>query len=704
MDVFLKQTLGLTFQAISRGDSRRERSIKCSSVVIERFEIATELTSAAWKYRYAVPMLLSLQTFHPSGKTTSCVPATVLPYSMPDRKIEPKCRLYSYLAILPRLYVEPQVSLRHQPRGIDTPAIVQPKIVSSFTLRQSIFCSLNRSFGLGYWCNDAITMNDSQLEQEQLDPSPAGALDTSSGEGSGQFPLAEIPWDDWTMMETFDQDQFGREDTTGLNDFYFGGLDREAGDFTNVSLWLDGAYQPPVPCGYCRQHRLQCLIIQTTPANPNPVTSCSSCVALFRECSLARGEKRQPAGFETVTPVLGHLHGVTEQPGGSGGGDASTRENRVEPESHGHGQSHSHDRRRFSRKGAKLLRDWFHQHQEWPYPTPEQKAELAHETGFTGKQVSDWFTNARRRRKQTYQSSKPAQVFRAGSPLPGAGGLAPMTPMERWQHSPPEEEPASASAIRNAIAFAPANSSHSSWNTSNDENDIFQNNSADDFTSESSVGSRFSHASSDSGAAWSHHSGESLPFPLLSTRSSSRSRKKRTRRQTTQTEHRYQCTFCTNTFATKYDWSRHERSVHLSLESWICTPELAETWFANDHCKLCGLSSPPLSHIETHEFDICATRPHSERTFSRKDHLRQHLRKFHHCTTLPNVEVCRVESNNVQSRCGFCGIGLMTWTARTDHLAEHFKAGWRMAQWEGDWGFDRSILSVLRNTPGQHES
>lgn len=80
----------------------------------------------------------------------------------------------------------------------------------------------------------------------------------------------------------------------------------------NVSQWLDGAYRPPVPCSHCRKHRLQCLILRTTSANPNPITSCSSCVALFRECSLARGEKRVAAGFETYTPVLGHLHGLPE--------------------------------------------------------------------------------------------------------------------------------------------------------------------------------------------------------------------------------------------------------------------------------------------------------------------------------------------------------------------------------------------------------
>lgn len=84
--------------------------------------------------------------------------------------------------------------------------------------------------------------------------------------------------------------------------------------FTSLPKWVDGSYRPPAPCSHCRRHRLQCLILRTTSANPNPITSCSSCVALFRECSLARGEKRQPSGFETMSPVLGHLHGVTEHP------------------------------------------------------------------------------------------------------------------------------------------------------------------------------------------------------------------------------------------------------------------------------------------------------------------------------------------------------------------------------------------------------
>lgn len=106
------------------------------------------------------------------------------------------------------------------------------------------------------------------------------------------------------------------------------------------------------------------------------------------------------------------------------------QEDHVEPGSRGHGNNH--DKRRFLRKGTKLLWDWFHQHQDWLYLTQEGKAELACETEFTGKQLPNWFSNAHRGQEQTYQSSKPAQVFDADFPMPraGSGLLVPITPME----------------------------------------------------------------------------------------------------------------------------------------------------------------------------------------------------------------------------------------------------------------------------------
>jgi uncharacterized Zn-finger protein len=34
----------------------------------------------------------------------------------------------------------------------------------------------------------------------------------------------------------------------------------------------------------------------------------------------------------------------------------------------------------------------------------------------------------------------------------------------------------------------------------------------------------------------------------------------------------FQCTFCTESFKVKYDWLRHEKSLHLSMEKWTCAP------------------------------------------------------------------------------------------------------------------------------------
>ena len=76
---------------------------------------------------------------------------------------------------------------------------------------------------------------------------------------------------------------------------------------------INGARRPSEPCDHCRRLRLQCIILQTTLANPNPVSCCSSCAALFRDCSLANEGKRLPSLFETPQPVIGQLHGIGEE-------------------------------------------------------------------------------------------------------------------------------------------------------------------------------------------------------------------------------------------------------------------------------------------------------------------------------------------------------------------------------------------------------
>lgn len=548
---------------------------------------------------------------------------------------------------------------------------------------------------------------------------------------------------------------------------------------TDVSQWLDGAFSPPVPCSYCRRHRLQCLILRTTAANPNPVTSCSSCVALFRECSLALGEKRQPSRFETLSPVLGNLHGLREicedAPAGSTVGDARP----VSPDL-GEGSIRNPESKQFVRKGARVLRSWFLQHQTNPYPTDEQKSQLVLETGFSRQRISTWFANARRRQKQKQQQQgrnpASARVFRAGSPMPmpSSSSWASMTPLERWQASPPEDDPVPESTIRDAIASTnpgPVLYSEPQTLSSSQDDSFFPTfdmdlggtaldaflNLEDECSSHrdssiSGLGSRRSDAdvSSDSvSSAWSLQSdgGVALPVPSHLRRRSSSSqplrRRSSRRSRSSNTTHdegaafnyTYQCTFCPQSFKKKNDWSRHESSVHLALESWVCTPDLEGLWPLPEHapsedhqplsptypnpstdaeCPFCTLPSPSQAHYTSHDFHTCAAKPLPERSFPRKDHLVQHLRKYHSCSKPPvpdlrawrvpisragdqtQSQVPRQGHGQVRSRCGFCGLVMTSWSERADHLAGHFRQGCRMAEWTGDWGFEDEVLAGLR--------
>lgn len=87
---------------------------------------------------------------------------------------------------------------------------------------------------------------------------------------------------------------------------------------------------------------------------------------------------------------------------------------------------------------------------------------------------------------------------------------------------------------------------------------------------------------------------------------------------------RYQCTFRTDKFRTKHDWTRHERTLHPSLEKFTCSP-YGPTY--NDpstgmkKCAFCDESNPSERHAELHRVSVCQQKPAAFRNFYRKDHL-----------------------------------------------------------------------------------
>ncbi|KAK0388563.1 hypothetical protein NLU13_4806 [Sarocladium strictum] len=373
---------------------------------------------------------------------------------------------------------------------------------------------------------------------------------------------------------------------------------------------------------------------------------------------------------------------------------------------------------RLSRESVRVLKNWLSTHNRHPYPSDEEKEVLQRNTGLSKTQITNWLANARRRGKvQPHRSTSP-QVgnWSSGVEIParrGTPALESMNPLQRWQHSPPEHEPASVTAIARAVTTSSSaissglNSPFSSFPYTDDGSgkSICNQSSASSIgTSQSSNGSR--------GSAYSHGSRNSFgsfgsgPF-------SNHSRRRRRRRAAPRQSpdglkslsnplKTFQCTFCTETYRTKHDWQRHEKSLHLSLERWVCAPEGARIQRPETGqicCAFCSEPDPDDAHIESHNHSSCQERTLEERTFYRKDHLNQHLRLVHNVKFADwSMKSWKVAAPEIRSRCGFCGIVLDTWTTRVDHLAEHFKTGKTMADWEGDWGFEAPVLAMVENS------
>lgn len=462
-----------------------------------------------------------------------------------------------------------------------------------------------------------------------------------------------------------------------------------------------GAYRPLAPCNHCRRRRLQCLILQTTAVNPNPTKSCSSCVALFRECSLSGREKRDPSAFETSWPVIGHLHGVSEQ----GSSFELLEEGQSsQPVTRGASVSALSSKRTNTRsvRKTRVLRHWFASHIDHPYPSEEEKVALSGQSGLSKSQVVNWFANTRRRHRLSAhsQSNQGSKIFLQGSPMPHQLG---MSPMERWRNSPPEEDPASASAIESAL------STHSSSHGSAENFDLsFLDRPGSSASADSLRYPKHSLNDMSSNSASSCYSNRSAIEPAFISRSanssagegSTLSRRPNSRSKSTKFQ-AFQCTFCRQSYKKKYDWVRHERSIHLpGLDSWVCSTPVPPdqsylVWRMNEsnpQCVFCGHASPTDDHIQSHEFDTCAERPVSERKFTRKDHLWQHLIKFHRCQKWdgfkPDLSLLQHRQDKIHSRCGFCQMATESWEDRMDHLALHFRSGLTMESWTGGCGID----------------
>ncbi|KAI8935335.1 hypothetical protein NX059_007920 [Plenodomus lindquistii] len=483
---------------------------------------------------------------------------------------------------------------------------------------------------------------------------------------------------------------------------------------TDFSSWLPRYQKPTQPCEYCRSRSLECFIYNSGPEQSK---CCSPCNALFRPCSFSNPEKMLKLKQRTA---LDTLDVVTENDARQYGGLTGRKQMRslghmgpIEDETEGEqGSKKGAAAARFPRAATKILKDWMIAHIDHPYPTEEEKEALMQQTSLSVGQVSNWMANTRRRQK--------ARPKRTSSPsirpstevinIPAGRTWESLNPFERWKHSPPENEPAPLTAIAQAVeTFDPPESASLSSSyakeTSNHSTGSFSIFKAPSISSlETGLTNMSSGSRGSLNSAYSYGSRHSLGS-MNSLKSKERRRRRRLPTRTPKLDadagpRIFQCTFCTDKFKSKYDWSRHEKSLHLSLEKWLCAPIgeiVADKATGKPRCVYCDELDPSKEHLSTHNHTACFEKGPESRTFYRKDHLRQHLRLMHGCKMISSMDSWKSEAQYIKSRCGFCNTSFDKWQDRIDHLAKEFRNGANMKNWKGCRGLDPHVAMHVTN-------
>lgn len=296
---------------------------------------------------------------------------------------------------------------------------------------------------------------------------------------------------------------------------------------------------------------------------------------------------------------------------------------------------------------------------------------------------------------------------------PNTEGWQTLDPLDRWRNSPPETEAAHLADIMNSLARSNSNSSFKSRTGSRNSGSPYRRGQKGHINPPSVAASESTRSSASSSSASSAHSfgsDQSGSFGRFYVGEPTRRRRRRSRKASPgpygrldqKTQRRpYQCTFCTDAFKSKYDWTRHEKSLHLSLESWACAPfgpTYKDESTGTLHCAFCDIDNPSENHIQEHNYWGCQKKPSALRTFYRKDHLRQHLRLVHGINNAKsNIASWKSEVIEINSRCGFCAATFTRWSDRNDHIAGHYKEGTTMKAWKGCRGFVPAVALAVDN-------
>ncbi|OCL11694.1 hypothetical protein AOQ84DRAFT_386650 [Glonium stellatum] len=384
-------------------------------------------------------------------------------------------------------------------------------------------------------------------------------------------------------------------------------------------------------------------------------------------------------------------------------------------------------RSRISPEARSILEEHFNND---AYPTARDIDVIAQLSNLENKTVKNWFNNTRSRRSvrelnntvqsfpgpqlsSSRKSKKDVDVVSVGSK--SSSNLS----IERYLEAPLDEEPASAKAIEAALTLEPHLQSYShSGNVLNELpqqlgdscSSILISSSGRPLSDDGVMSNRHisaisSRHSSASGGSPSSHGSSTSSFGRARRRGRKRwhhtpystSSKGLDQKEEDEDDQgrnvSFFCTFCRKAFMAKYEWKRHEEAVHLPQKTWICCYQGAPS---PTRCPFCWVFLPTEEHLAKHRYQECMSKPEAQRTFSRKDHLFQHIRNTHNThdlsehppifpidATLKSWECSPppLESDNPALHCGFCGRWFRTWNERSEHIARHFKSGVEISTW-----------------------
>ncbi|ETN45952.1 uncharacterized protein HMPREF1541_00134 [Cyphellophora europaea CBS 101466] len=315
-------------------------------------------------------------------------------------------------------------------------------------------------------------------------------------------------------------------------------------------------------------------------------------------------------------------------------------------------------RSRLSRQQRNALQTWIQSHVDWPYPRSGERKQLATDNGLLESQVTTFFANYRRRRMRKTGSNE-ANV------LTGSSVASPSSPQVLDGHEVssstleslfPDAEDGSrlklldfdGDRLQWYLACLPDHSEQplprvypipmTSVIDANPKVDNIM--PMEGLLLESQLESSTSAEPSAAGSAYSRSASvNSRPGSVYSARSSISNVSRRGRRaygvgprppsaSPDGKQKRHRCLHCAKRFARPFTLKRHMKTVHLTTNTvWIC--QALRNIFDNTPCCPTCYRSPEQC---THKVLQCWKRPEAERTFLRKDEMKQHLDLMHDFT------------------------------------------------------------------------